>query len=69
MKTLLQDITDVLNRHSIENRSGTPDYILAMFLEGCLLTFDTAVQQRETWHGRDSRPLEKTATLAADSAL
>ena len=50
------ELKNLLNRQSMENGSNTPDSILAQYLEGCLKVFDTAVQQRETWHGRDSRP-------------
>ena len=51
-----QELTDLINRYSIESASNTPDYILAMYLHGCLHAFNEAVQQRETWYGRDPRP-------------
>jgi hypothetical protein len=54
--TLEQEIAATLNRHCAENTSNTPDFILAQYLLGCLAAFDTAVQQRETWYGRDARP-------------
>ena len=54
--SLLEDIQSVINRHSAENNSNTPDFILAQYLEQCLAAFDTAVQQRETYYGRDARP-------------
>jgi len=50
------ELTTLLNRHSVENASNTPDFILAQFMLSCLLAFDTAVQQRETWYGRDASP-------------
>ena len=56
MTDLREDIQTTLNRHSAENVSNTPDFILAMYLENCLAAFDEAVQQRESWYGRDSRP-------------
>ncbi len=56
--TLERDISAVLNRHSAENDSNTPDFILAQFLIGCLAVWDIGVQQRETWYGRDARPSE-----------
>ena len=46
----------LLNRASRENASNTPDFILAQYLMGCLESFETAVQQRETWYGRAARP-------------
>lgn len=51
-----EDLETLINRQSMENRSNTPDFILAQFLVQCLISFDTAVQQRETWYGRDGRP-------------
>lgn len=51
-----QELTALINRHSRENESNTPDFILAQYIEGCLQTFARATQQRETWYGRDARP-------------
>jgi len=51
-----KELKDLINKHSMENRSNTQDFILAGYLEACLLAFDTAVQQREAMYGRDSRP-------------
>ncbi len=47
-----RDLATVLNRHSRENGSDTPDFVLAQYLAGCLAVFDQAVAQREAWHGR-----------------
>ncbi len=49
--TLEQELTAVLNRHSAENGSNTPDYILAEYLKGCLAAFDVATRRREDWYG------------------
>ena len=55
--TPLKDrLTDLLNEESAENASNIPDFILAQYLQSCLHAFDMAVQQRETWYGRDARP-------------
>lgn len=56
MRTLEQELASVLNRFSQENASNTPDFILAQMLLSCLAAWNTAVQQRETWYGRDARP-------------
>jgi hypothetical protein len=53
---LRNELSMLLNRASRENASNTPDFILAQYLIGCLEAFETAVQQRETWYGRDARP-------------
>ena len=49
-------VENVINLHCGENDSNTPDFILAQYLMGCLQAYNTAVQQRETWYGRDARP-------------
>lgn len=56
MTSLENAICSTLNRACAENDSDTPDFILAQYLMGCLAAFNTAVQQRETFHGRDARP-------------
>lgn len=57
LMTLEQEVAAVLNRFSQENASNTPDFILAQYLLACLGAFNTATQQRETWYGRDRRPI------------
>lgn len=41
-----QDLAQVINRHSKENASGTPDFVLAAYLESCLEGFEIATKQR-----------------------
>ena len=61
-RTLEEEIVEVINRHSAENGSNTPDFILGRYLMSCLLSFNEAVNSRERWYGResntDSHPLE-----------
>ena len=52
MEDLHKELTSLLNRHSAENRSNTPDFILAMYLLDCLNAFEKAVIRREDWYGR-----------------
>ena len=54
--SFLDELKTLINKHSRENASNTPDFILAMYIESCLKAFETATQQRETWYGRDARP-------------
>ncbi len=56
MATLEQDLAGVLNRHSVENDSNTPDFILAQYLLGCLAVWNVGVQRREKWYGRSESP-------------
>ena len=50
------ELSGLINRHSKEGRSNTPDFILRDFLCCCLNAFDSATAQREKWHGRDPQP-------------
>lgn len=54
MTELEQDLAAVLNKHSCENNSGTPDSILAQYLTFCLAAFNQAIQQRKTWYSPTS---------------
>ena len=68
-KALREEIQNVLNCHSAENGSDTPDFILAKFLTDCLAAWDHAVQAREKWYGRPisaglrARPLKMLSPL------
>ena len=60
------ELTRLLNQHSRENASGTPDYILAEYLLGCLTAYDRALAQRETWHGRSVPGDAESATARSN---
>lgn len=49
MHDLRTEIQVALNRHSAENGSNTPDFILADFLMSCLSAFDRTTVSREEW--------------------
>lgn len=55
MSEFISDLKFVINKHSRENGSGTPDFILAEFLSDVLAVFDGAVTQREEWYGRTAK--------------
>lgn len=44
-----KELESLINRHSQENGSNTPDFILADFLTDCLDAFDKAVNRRWDW--------------------
>jgi hypothetical protein len=50
--TFRQELAQVINRHSKENGSDTPDYILAGYLEDVLRAFDLASNRRKDWSAR-----------------
>lgn len=47
---LRKAIETEINRHSAENGSNTPDFILAEYLTDCLGAFDKAVKRRQDWY-------------------
>lgn len=51
-KTFEQQLEWLINCHSQENASNTPDFILAQYLIGCLEAWNAAVRRREEWYGR-----------------
>jgi len=59
-----KELTELINKHSMENASNTPDWLLAQYLSGCLAIFTTAIQQRESWYGHDPRPSEPFTTVS-----
>ena len=50
------DLEGLINRHSMENGSDTPDFMLANYLIACLDAFDEATRRREQWYGRNPKP-------------
>ncbi len=58
MTLLIDDIQSAINRHSAENVSNTPDYVLAQFLVKALAAFD---------HATNTRALHMTPTIPAPS--
>lgn len=54
LPTFGQEIVQLLNKHSMEKYSGTPDWILGNFLEMVLRQFDCAVMMRANWRGEST---------------
>lgn len=51
--TFEQDIEGSINKHSKENDSNTPDFILAKYLSKCLEAFNECSRSREKWYGKE----------------
>lgn len=45
--SLQKELENLLNRHSRENESDTPDFVLAEYMMRCLSAFECAVQARD----------------------
>lgn len=47
-----EELEGLINKHSYERYSDTPDFILANYIMNCLDTFTVITKQREKWYGR-----------------
>ena len=56
---LIKDFATAINKVSAENRSNTPDFILAYYLADCLEIFDRGVKIRDEWYGAHLEPGNK----------
>jgi len=54
------ELRELLNKHSIENDSDTPDYVLAAYLERCLDAFMMAAGERDEFYGFEPRKIGGT---------
>lgn len=43
-----RELAALINKHSLEGGSDTPDFVLAQYLRRCLEAFDLAVMGRES---------------------
>ncbi len=63
--SFLQRLQDLINKHSKESDSDTPDFILAQYLNNCLTSFNSALKQRSNWYSKetdfDSQSLKEQA--------
>lgn len=51
-ETFQQELSSLINRHSLENGSNTPDFVLANFLQDTLKVYEKAVKARDDWYNR-----------------
>ena len=51
MEKFEKELTVLINKHSMENGSDTPDYILAHYLCECLTNINTVHRRRSEWYG------------------
>jgi hypothetical protein len=45
------ELRQLLNRHSMENGSNTPDFLLSQYLTDCLIAYNKVAQANSQWHG------------------
>lgn len=63
--TFGQELSALINSYSLENRSDTPDFILAAFLENVLEDWNRATRARTEWF----KPTENKEELIDDLGL
>lgn len=60
-----RELTELINKHSKENDSNTPDFLLADYIEVCMDNFAKAMKARDTWYGHsilEDEAKDETAT-------
>ena len=48
----VRELAHVINKYSVENRSDTPDFMLADFMAGCLNVYENTIRNREDHKSR-----------------
>jgi hypothetical protein len=51
MTEFRDELQQLINRHNREGASGTPDFVLAKYLDACLGAYSEAVTARDEWYG------------------
>ena len=51
MNDFEKELEELINKHSLENKSDTPDFLLAKYLRMCLVNYSATVKARDKWHG------------------
>jgi len=49
----ITELESLINKHSMENGSNTPDFLLAKYLYGCLRNYEVIVSRRDQWYTAD----------------
>lgn len=57
-----EELTSLINRHSLENDSNTPDFILADFFQRVHEAFARTTLERDSWRGSDSEEARQPET-------
>lgn len=53
MEEFETELTNLINRYSMENDSNTPDFMLARYLKGCLDNFGKIMSARDLWYKKE----------------
>ena len=61
-----KELKDLINSHSMENGSNTPDFMLADYLVDCLEAYNKITTTRESWYGREPKLVDAPNGPAVD---
>lgn len=69
MSKFKRQLRALINKHSMEMGSNTPDFVLAEYLKNCLKSFDKAIKARERYYGRSmyDDQIENNTIIKSDS--
>lgn len=62
-ESFLNEITYVINKYSEDNKSNTPDFILAQYMKDCLDVLNKTIRTRDAWHKKELWYVDETAPL------
>ena len=62
-----KELETLVNKHSMENGSDTPDFLISLFLTKVLENFDSAIQTTKVWNHEDEK--RKKAILEKNELL
>lgn len=65
MELFEKELRTLINIHSKEGGSNTPDFVLAAYLNACLNTYTKTVSRRDIFEGRDKKPDDHVPDLPA----
>ena len=55
MASFQDELEHLINKHSMENESNTPDFILARYIRACLEVLAKTIIDRDKWYGNGER--------------
>lgn len=69
MDEFKKELEALINKHSVENLSNTPDFILATYITNCLYIFESATLGRDKWYGFNLSPETRLTNLCAEAGI
>jgi len=58
MDEFRKELEELINKHSMEQASSTPDFLLAYYLVNCLMIFNGVLEQRAKWYEQPTNTSE-----------